>query len=73
MTPEEFLERCKRLYGKHTGAKGEENIDEFENDPEAAHVMFDHLCWEALRDVGFEEGINYVLEYVKPPMWYACK
>lgn len=66
MTPEEFLERCKRIYSREG-----DRVYEFENDWEAAHVMFDRLCWEALKDAGFEEGINYVLEYVKPVMRYA--
>ena len=48
-----------------------DRVHEFENDWEAAHKMFDRLCWEALKDAGFAEGINYVLEDVKPSMWYC--
>jgi hypothetical protein len=66
MTPEEFLERCRRIYSREG-----DRVYEFENDWEAAHMMFDRLCWEALKDAGFGEGINYVLEYVKPSMWYS--
>jgi len=66
MTPEEFLERCKKIYSREG-----DRVYEFENDCEVAHVMFDRLCWEALKDAGFEEGISYVLEYVKPAMRYA--
>jgi hypothetical protein len=81
-TPKELAERIEWLNERYTDgdkkitpdtldAFGKRVGDMYIYDEEAAHGDFDDLCWGLLRELGYKEGIDYVLKTVNATMWYA--
>jgi hypothetical protein len=56
MTPEEFLEQMKVIVGRH------------DYDKEDIHRCMDRLMCMLLRELGYEEGVEF---FENTPKWYA--